>query len=95
MMEPASLLKSLLIIFSILGFLALALWAIKKYGGQFGLSRIQQNKNLVLEDQISLGPKRHACVVRFNSKKYLLGVTDHHISLLDVAENITEQKEPL
>ncbi|WP_022665970.1 FliO/MopB family protein [Desulfospira joergensenii] len=94
MMTPDSIYSSLAAIFAILGFLILILFAIKKYGTRLGMKQLRQNRTLVLEDRISLGQKRDACVVRFREKTYLLGVTDHHISLLAAFDNPPEQEGP-
>ena len=92
MMTPDSLYSSLAVIFSILGFLVLVLFGMKRYGTRLGLKRLDSNRTLILEDRISLGPKRDACVVRFREKSYLLGVTDHHISLLAAVDNPLKQE---
>lgn len=79
--------QSLIVIFLILGFLLIVLWAVKKYGIRLGLAKMGTDKDLVLENHISLGPKRDACVVRYKNKKYILGVTDHQINLIAEIED--------
>ena len=94
-MEFGGYYQSLIVIFVILGFLGLFLWIVKKYGTRFGFNPMRQTRNLYLEDSIALGPKRDACVVRYNKKKFLLGVTDSRITLLSVindTDNTDEQK---
>ena len=86
-MELGGYTQSLIIIFIILGFLALVLLVIKKYGTRFGFNKAFKNKDLYLEDHIALGPKRNACVVVYKEKKFLLGVTDNNISLLSVIDD--------
>ncbi|MBI9089835.1 MAG: flagellar biosynthetic protein FliO [Desulfobacterium sp.] len=92
-MELGGYFQSLTIIFVILGFLGLVLWGIKRYGARFGFNRFHQDRDLCLEDHISLGPKRDACVIRYKDKRFLLGVTDHGISLLSVLDNDKKQGE--
>jgi flagellar protein FliO/FliZ len=92
-MESGGYYQSIIVIFVILGFLALVLFAVKKYGIKFGMNRLNQNKDFCLEDHISLGPKRDACIVRYKEKKFLLGVTDHRISLISVIEDLKDKEE--
>lgn len=92
-MEFGGYTQSLIIIFIILGFLALVLLVVKKYGARFGFNKPFKNKDLYLEDHIALGPKRNACVVVYKGQKFLLGVTDHRVSLLSVIEDSKNQGE--
>lgn len=92
-METVSIAQSLIFIVVILGFLCLALWGIRTYGARLGFVRFRQGRDLVLEEHVSLGPKRDACVLRYKNRKYLLGVTDRHISLIsaiDPEENLED-----
>lgn len=90
-MELGGYFQSLTIIFVLLGFLGLVLWAVKRYGARFGFDRFHPDRNLCLEDHITLGPKRDVCVVRYKDKKFLLGATDHGITLLSVIDDEKKQ----
>ncbi|MCG8564150.1 MAG: flagellar biosynthetic protein FliO [Desulfobacterales bacterium] len=74
-------LQSLVIIFSILGFLGMVLWLVKRYGLKLGVSS-GRGRDLTLEDRISLGPKREICMVRYKNRRFMVGSTDHHLSLI-------------
>lgn len=91
-MEPGSVMQSLVIIFIILGFLGLVLFGIKKYGARIGLDRLRPDRELQLIESISLGPKRGVCIVRYRGKRYLLGVTDHQVGLIDRMEDSKDLK---
>jgi len=92
-MELGGYFQSLTIIFLILGFLGLVLFGVKRYGARFGVGRFNKDRELFLEDHIGLGPKRDVCVVRYRKKKFLLGATDHGISLLSVIDDDKDQGE--
>ena len=85
-MEPGGYFQSLTVIFVILGFLGLVLWAVKRYGSRFGLSRFKSQRDLTLEAHLSLGPKRDVCVISYRGKKFLLGATDHGVTLLSAID---------
>jgi len=65
--------------FLLLGLLWFALRFLKKSGG---LRFFAGDSGLQVESRCALGPKKHLLVVRYLDKRLLLGVTEHHISLL-------------
>jgi flagellar biogenesis protein FliO len=68
---------SLLLLVGVLGFI---LYLIKRIARK---SRLKNQKgDLFIESRVSLSPKAHLYIVHANNKKLLLGVTDHHVSLV-------------
>lgn len=56
-----------------------------------GLRFLGQTPDLNVESRLSLGPRKHLLVVRYRGKRLLLGVTEHHIGLLDEEELSAEE----
>lgn len=82
-------LRSILVIAAVLGALGGVLWVIRTLGNRVGITDGfgQKKRKLRLEEHIALGPKRGACVVTYEDKKYLLGVTDQQVTLLSEIDN--------
>ncbi|MDR2502794.1 MAG: flagellar biosynthetic protein FliO [Deltaproteobacteria bacterium] len=73
--------------FSGLSFLFVLL-ALLWFGARFlrrqgALRLFGQTPGLEVESRLSLGPKKNLLVLRYRDKRLLLGLTEHHISLLD------------
>ena len=68
-------------LFLIVGLLLLAFWLLRRYGGRLGLG-LPGRRGLRLVEQLSLGGRRGVVVVRHQDRLLVLGVTDHHITLL-------------
>lgn len=70
---------SLLIAFAVV--LIMAYFAARFIGGRFNAARITASGGRILEN-LPLGPNRSVCTVEMAGRVFLLGVTDHNISLL-------------
>ena len=68
-------------LFLILGLIFFGFWLLKRYGGRLGLG-LTGRGDLRFLGQMTLGARRSVAVVRFQDKLLVLGVTDHHITLL-------------
>ena len=79
-------LLSLLVIFAFV--LAMAYFVAKLLGGRFGRSSAKSGGRMLL--QLPLGPKSSACIVELAGRTFLLGVTEHNVSLL---AEITDREE--
>jgi flagellar protein FliO/FliZ len=66
----------------LLGVMFVAFYLLKRFGPRLGLPMAKRNNLLILEGQLSLGPKRGVVLVRFLNKVMVLGVTEHSINLL-------------
>lgn len=65
--------------FIMLGLLWFGARFIKQKGG---LRFLGQTPSLNVESRLSIGQRKHILVLCYQGKRLLLGVTDHHISLL-------------
>ncbi len=72
-------LLSLLAVFAVV--LVMAYFAAKFIGGRFNAARFSASGGRILEN-LPLGPNRSVCTVEMAGRVFLLGVTDHNISLL-------------
>ncbi len=72
-------LLSLLAVFAVV--LIMAYFAAKFIGGRFNAARFSASGGRILEN-LPLGPNRSVCTVEMAGRVFLLGVTDHNISLL-------------
>lgn len=70
---------SLLVVFAVV--LIMAYFAAKFIGGRYNAARISASGGRVLEN-LPLGANRSVCTVEMAGRVFLLGVTDHNISLL-------------
>ena len=78
------------VLFVLLGLLWFGLRYLRRKGV---LSLPGQQGGLALESRLGLGPKKNLLVLRYRDKRLLLGVTDHHITLLD-SEPCAEEQAP-
>ncbi len=72
-------LLSLFAVFAVV--LVMAYFAARFIGGRFNAARLSASGGRVLEN-LPLGPNRSVCTVEMAGRVFLLGVTDHNISLL-------------
>ena len=80
---------SLFVVFLIV--VLMAYYASRFLGGRFGKA-LQGNGGRILEN-LALGPNRSACVVELGGRVFLLGVTEHSITLLREIEDPEEIEE--
>ncbi|BEU87174.1 hypothetical protein TAMA11512_06380 [Selenomonas sp. TAMA-11512] len=80
---------SLLLVFVVV--VLMAYYASRFLGGRFGKA-IQGSGGRILEN-LALGPNRSACVVELGGRVFLLGVTEHSITLLREIEDPEEIEE--
>lgn len=71
-------LEMLAMFFLVLAALWFTLWLLKRFGGKY----FPGNAPLQIESRLSIAPKRWIMVVRVESKRLVLGVSDEHITLL-------------
>ena len=87
-------LVSLFAVFAVV--LVMAYFAARFIGGRFNAARMSASGGRILEN-LPLGPNRSVCTVEMAGRVFLLGVTDHSISLLgeitdkDLIEHLHEQ----
>ena len=87
-------LVSLFAVFAVV--LVMAYFAARFIGGRFNAARMSASGGRILEN-LPLGPNRSVCTVEMAGRVFLLGVTDHNISLLgeitdkDLIEHLHEQ----
>ena len=85
---------SLFAVFAVV--LVMAYFAARFIGGRFNAARMAAGGGRILE-HLPLGPNRSVCTVEIAGRVFLLGVTDHNISLLgeitdkDLIEHLHEQ----
>ena len=79
--------------FLMLGLLWFAAWFLKKHKAVPGASLFSSGA-IRLEAALSLGGRRTVILVRFLNNRYLLGVTDHQITLLKEFDNADFPEEP-
>ena len=72
-------LVSLFAVFAVV--LVMAYFAARFIGGRFNAARMSASGGRILEN-LPLGPNRSVCTVEMAGRVFLLGVTDHNISLL-------------
>ena len=72
-------LLSLFAVFAVV--LVMAYLAARFLGGRFNAARISASGGRILEN-LPLGPNRSVCTVELAGRVFLLGVTEHNISLL-------------
>lgn len=77
-------------LFLIIAVLWFAVRYLRKKGG---LGLFGGGRDIQVEARHSLGPKKDLMLVRFLNKRLLLGVTEHHISLLQTEELNQEDSE--
>jgi flagellar protein FliO/FliZ len=82
--------QALAILFGILALLWFALWAFRRRSDM----RVVQGLGLRIESRFPLGPKKWIVVARCLDKRMVLGVTDHHISLLSEQPLDAPQQTP-
>ena len=75
-----AILRSFLSLILLVGVLGVILFLIKRIAKKTRLKNLKGN--LYIESRISLSPKAHLYIIHANNKKLLLGVTDHHVSLV-------------
>lgn len=71
--------EMLAILFGVLALLWFCLWLLKRFGGKYlpGSAPLMQ-----IESRLSIAPKRWIMVVRVQSKRLVIGVSEEHITLL-------------
>ncbi len=80
----------LAVLFIMLGML----WAGARFLKNKGALRfLGMNEHFRVESRLSLGAKKNLLVLNYHGKRLLLGVTDHHISLLDSAGAQDDEQE--
>lgn len=79
-MPESALLKSFLSLVLLVAVLGIILLFIKRLAKKTRLKK--QNSELSILTRMSLSPKAHLYIVQAENKKLLLGVTDHHVSLV-------------
>lgn len=84
--------KIFLVLLILLGLMYALLYVVKKYFYSFDLQGSRKFKMDILSTQ-SLMPKKFVTLVRINGMIYILGITDHAISLIDKFEE--EEEYPL
>lgn len=72
-------------LFLLLAFLWLIVWTLRKRGALPGGNMFGRN-SFKIEASLPLGPKKALILVRFLNSRFLLGVTDHQISLVKELE---------
>lgn len=72
-------LLSLFAVFAVV--LVMAYFAARFIGGRFNAARMSASGGRILEN-LPLGPNRSVCTVEMAGRVFLLGVTEHNISLL-------------
>ena len=72
-------LVSLFAVFAVV--LVMAYFAARFIGGRYNAARLSAGGGRILEN-LPLGPNRSVCTVEMAGRVFLLGVTDHNISLL-------------
>ena len=72
-------LVSLFVVFSVV--LVMAYFAARFIGGRFNAARMSASGGRILEN-LPLGPNRSVCVIKIAGRVFLLGVTEHNITLL-------------
>ena len=78
----ASYIQGMGMFFILLALLWLAVWLLKRYGAGRFKALTGRGKSLELVETLSLGPKRTAVLLRAKDRTFLLGVTEHRISML-------------
>ena len=71
--------EMLAIFFLVLGLVCVCLWLFRRIGGKYMTA---STPRMVLEGRLSIGPKRWIMLVRVDSKRLILGLTDQHIVML-------------
>ncbi|OGU38092.1 MAG: flagellar biosynthetic protein FliO [Ignavibacteria bacterium GWB2_35_12] len=79
-MPESALLKSFLSLVLLVAVLGIILLLIKRIVRK--TKQKKQNSELSILTRMSLSPKAHLYIVQAENKKLLLGVTDHHVSLV-------------
>ncbi len=79
-MPESALLKSFLSLVLLVAVLGIILLLIKRIAKK--TKQKKQNSELSILSRMSLSPKAHLYIVQAENKKLLLGVTDHHVSLV-------------
>ena len=69
----------LAIFFLVLALVCLCLWLVRRLSGKY---LVQATPRMALEGRLSIGPKRWIMLVRVDSKRLILGLTDQHIVML-------------
>ena len=77
----------------VLGLLWLVVWALRKRGALPGMARLGRN-SFKVEASLPLGPKKNLVLVRFLNSRFLLGVTDHQITLIKEVEGQDAHGKP-
>ena len=68
--------EMLAIFFLVLGLVCVCLWLVRRIGGKYLPAN---TPHMALEGRLSIGPKRWIMLVRVDSKRLVLGLTDQHI----------------
>ncbi len=71
----------------VLGLIALATMALKRWGGKFRAAVGGGHKNLEIVSRLALSPKQSVCVIRLARQLLVVGVTPDRISSLTVIED--------
>ena len=71
--------EMLAIFFLVLGLVCVCLWLFRRIGGKYMPA---STPRMALEGRLSIGPKRWIMLVRVDSKRLILGLTDQHIVML-------------
>jgi flagellar biosynthetic protein FliO len=77
----------------VLGMIAVAALAAKKWGGKFRSAVGGGDRNLEVVSRLALSPKQNVCLVRLGRQLVLLGVTPERVealTVIDDAETVAE-----